>query len=590
MGMFNCARGTAARGSLRCVESHLGEKARATLSIELASGRPSRQPSVMQRRSCYWLGGLVLGAFFGCSKSSSHLESTPAVLSFRAPVVLSEERAARGHVLVADANADGWLDVLTWGDETQQLNLADPLQRGILRAREVTGLPAVDVRQVFWLDLNGDEAADLLVLDDEGELRRFDSRFGQAEDATKYDEVSLGTVGNRTIDAFTLLDVNRDGTLDLISCARVGSVLRVDVHLGEGAQFVLSRSFGIEGLSAPGTGATAPVLYPSDVNDDGVWEVVVGAGGLGWGVLYHDDGFAGSARDSGATTQPVEMRDDAGESSTGNDGRSSTTDGGLNDGGSREGDSGADAGETADLPADAFDTIGLHWVALGSGTAFDGSFVMADTNADELLDLVRFTPSDEPEVLIARAGGTFQTKRLEGVKPAPSGCVEDFDNDARLDVLTSGKALVLALGTETVGEFEPPVTLESESQARGIACTDLDADGDVDVLTSGEEGTKLYINTLEPLGHEDAHFYGFRFTGKEGNLAGLGTRVRITVNGTTQLREHVFASHGASAPVPALHFGLGVADTLDVRIHWPEGESRADDDWEADAVGTVQVP
>ncbi len=262
------------------------------------------------------------------------------------------------------------------------------------------------------------------------------------------------------------------------------------------------------------------------------------------------------------------------------------TDGELSRGDTNDGGAQPSANET-----DEFNSKGLSFQPLGSSTEFEGSFVLADGNADNKPDLFRFSPSSKAVVLVGKGDGTFRSTPLGSVNKAALGCVEDFDNDTHLDVLTAGAKLALSLAKSEVGEFETAVTFDDQANVRGVACVDLDGDGDVDVVTSGKDGTKLYINALEPLGHEEAQFYGFRFRGKDGNLAAVGTRVRVTLGKETRVRDFVFPGRGASAAVPALHIGLGTHDVIDeVNLTWPNGAERTDEDWESGAVGTVIVP
>lgn len=519
----------------------------------------------------------------GCTEGNSGPPAEPAALSFRAPIALTKEKAVRGHVLVADANADGWLDVLTWGDETQQLNLADSAQRGILRARELTGLPAINVKRVYWLDLNDDKAADLLILDDSGKLRRFDNQIKQDKDATTYEEVSLTWSHEGQFDAFTLVDVDRDGKLDLVGYGRSRSTAYVEIHRGNDDEFVLAKRFVVEGVEGDGSA----VLYPSDLDNDGVWELLIGAPGLGWGVLY-DDGTLDSP--SSGEVEPPPMNADAGST------LKAQLDAGLGVEAGALDAAALDAMDDAVAPEDGLQGIGqnMRFERLTGSEEFEGSFSIVDTNADGRMDLLRFLPNERVEAWLAKGNGGFDATSFGGPKlganQASVGCVEDFNNDTRLDLLTQGKALVLSLGKPASGEFEPAVTIDA-STSRGVACVDIDGDGDIDILTSGSYGTKLYINALEPLEHPAVEFYGVRFRGKRGNPPGLGTRVSITSGGQTQTREFVFAAGGINRPVPALHFGLGVQTTLDrIRITWPDGEVRTDKDWETGAVGTVIVP
>lgn len=532
---------------------------------------------------CSRLSSVVcLSVLAACSKGNSEPLTQPGALSFREPVALTKDKATRGHVLVADGNADGWLDVMTWGDETQQLNLTDPVERGILQAREVTGLPAIDVKRVYWLDLNDDKAADLIILDDAGKVRRFDNKIKEDKRATTYEEVPLTWSHEGQFDTFTLVDVDRDGKLDFVGYGRSGSTAYVELHRGNDKEFTLAKRFVFPGLDGDGSA----VVYPSDLDNDGVWEFLIGAHGLGWGILFDDgkleplsvenvesqpmnaDAAAATARDAGAER-------DAGDS-----------DSGVSDG--------ADAATVEDGPG--LIGLGMRFERLTTSKEFQGSFSVLDANADGRLDVLRFAPNQRVEVLWGKDDGSFDVAALGGPKlgdanQASVGCVEDFDNDARLDLLTLGKTLTLALGKKTNGEFEAPVTLGDDSATRGIACVDLDGDGDVDILTSGSYGTKLYINGLEPLQHRDAAFFGVRFRGKRGNSQALGTRVTVTSGGQMPVREFVFSAGGVSRPVPALHFGLGTQTKLDrIRITWPDGEVRTDKDWETDVVGTIIAP
>jgi hypothetical protein len=95
--------------------------------------------------------------------------------------------------------------------------------------------------------------------------------------------------------------------------------------------------------------------------------------------------------------------------------------------------------------------------------------------------------------------GTLQGRMSGGV------CVFDADGDARLDLFFPGSSasggggshLYLARGAKT------PMTFADEAKARGLADTgdggaclafDVEGDGDLDVLTSGLGGARLFLN------------------------------------------------------------------------------------------------
>ena len=60
--------------------------------------------------------------------------------------------------------------------------------------------------------------------------------------------------------------------------------------------------------------------------------------------------------------------------------------------------------------------------------------------------------------------------------------------------------------------------------------------------------------------------------GKASNRGGVGTRLRLTAGGRTQVREIRAGSSYLSQNDPRAHFGLGGATTVDkLEVRWPSG-------------------
>jgi len=108
--------------------------------------------------------------------------------------------------------------------------------------------------------------------------------------------------------------------------------------------------------------------------------------------------------------------------------------------------------------------------------------------------------------------------------------------------------------------------------ARGVACDDLDDDGDLDlvVLNSREAPTLLRNMDRETGGGN--HWCRLRLRGRTGNRGAVGARVRL-VSGDLAQVDAVRAGRGYQGHFGTrLHFGLGGRTAVDtVVVRWPGG-------------------
>jgi hypothetical protein len=115
--------------------------------------------------------------------------------------------------------------------------------------------------------------------------------------------------------------------------------------------------------------------------------------------------------------------------------------------------------------------------------------------------------------------------------------------------------------------------------SRGTAYDDLDQDGDMDVviLNSRREATILR-NDTELVNH----WLQVRLRGTKSNRDGIGSHVRVTAGGRTQLDE-VHSGRGyQSHHGLRLHFGLGDCDRVDrIEVRWLGGGTQVLEDVEA---------
>lgn len=107
----------------------------------------------------------------------------------------------------------------------------------------------------------------------------------------------------------------------------------------------------------------------------------------------------------------------------------------------------------------------------------------------------------------------------------------------------------------------------------GAAIADLDGDGDLDIVTNNMDEK---ATVLENQASENSHSNAVRIDlhGPTGNRGGLGTKLILTNDGTTQYYEHSPYRGYQSTVQPIAHFGVGADSTADsLSVVWPDGRT-----------------
>ena len=137
-------------------------------------------------------------------------------------------------------------------------------------------------------------------------------------------------------------------------------------------------------------------------------------------------------------------------------------------------------------------------------------------------------------------------------------------------------------------------------QGRGVILFDFDNDGDLDIFVTNnheyaaEGGAHVRSPAAPTLLRNDSvndnHWLTVTLEGAPPlHRHGIGSRVYVTANGVTQMRElHASTNYVTQEPGRIAHFGLGAATTADeVRVQWANGETSVLTDVDADQRVTV---
>ncbi len=222
-----------------------------------------------------------------------------------------------------------------------------------------------------------------------------------------------------------------------------------------------------------------------------------------------------------------------------------------------------------------------------------------DYDRDGFEDLV-FTADGSALTLLLRgaAAGGFRPdadspRVLAEGAPGPRYGVAflDHDLDMDLDLLVAANrpGAVLSLHENTPGGFTRsaplPADLEPGEEARAVAVSDVDGDGDLDAVAGTTRGRLLgWENPGSGNGWMAVVPRGLR-----SNLDGIGAKVEVRVGAVSQRRQVRSTSGYLSQDDLPVHFGLGNAPAADyVRFLWPGGVKQIELGVAAAAATTVE--
>ena len=156
----------------------------------------------------------------------------------------------------------------------------------------------------------------------------------------------------------------------------------------------------------------------------------------------------------------------------------------------------------------------------------------------------------------------------------------DLDNDSWLDLVVmndaaGSKFLYMNNGDGTFGKVTNSPFISPVGNTFAIASTDIELDGDVDLVISNHSGesNKIFVNNTAT-----GNYLLVRLQGTNSNRSAIGARIYVNAiidgENTTIMREIMGQTGGGPGAQSSLtqHFGLDDATSItSVEVHWPSG-------------------
>ncbi len=249
-----------------------------------------------------------------------------------------------------------------------------------------------------------------------------------------------------------------------------------------------------------------------------------------------------------------------------------------------------------------------------SGTAFSQageatvsmSVDFADYNSDGLLDI--FLSDDTYCSLYENLGnGIFSDRSYPaGIATAAGQFVGwtssfiDYDNDSDMDLFKTNGALKHLYGQEDQlfenmgdGKFKEVSNdlskyFQEEYVGRGACLGDYDNDGDMDIYIANLNSRGMFLRNNK--GNQN-NWLIINLIGTSSNRDGIGSRIKISSGGKTQIAQKKSMTGYLSQNDPRLHFGLAKNSAIEkIEIKWPSGKIQVLENVSPNQILTVKEP
>ena len=216
------------------------------------------------------------------------------------------------------------------------------------------------------------------------------------------------------------------------------------------------------------------------------------------------------------------------------------------------------------------------------------------SQGDNKLQTLADGPSQPNFVDIAFERGITAHRPYVGDRAAPSTAwhpeFQDVNNDSLIDLFVSKgnveaqedyaardpSNLLLGNPDGTFTEVAEQAGIVDFARARGAALADFNLDGMLDLV---EVTRRENINLFRNVGWGDAtspeamgNWVGLRLEQPAPNVDGVGSWIEVKIGNRIVQREVTIGGGHAGGQLGWAHFGVGDADSVEVRVQWPDGD------------------
>ena len=138
-------------------------------------------------------------------------------------------------------------------------------------------------------------------------------------------------------------------------------------------------------------------------------------------------------------------------------------------------------------------------------------------------------------------------------------------------------------------DLSAPSRANDPGQTRGVAVADFNRDGRLDFYVVNQNGSPHLYQNVTPF--KGDKWLEVNTVGTVSNRDGCGARIVVTAGRAKLTREVLCGSTSVSSGADkVVHFGLGRAKKLTLRITWPSGTSQTYGKLEPDRLVTLKEP
>ena len=204
--------------------------------------------------------------------------------------------------------------------------------------------------------------------------------------------------------------------------------------------------------------------------------------------------------------------------------------------------------------------------------------VWGDIDNDGDLDLFISNSGNVNNDLFVNNGNGSFTKVTTGEIVTDGGhshgaSFADIDKDMDLDLYVANdqgtKFLYLNNGSGVFTKVTEDFSVSDYGLSFGVAFSDLDADGDMDLITSSHSNQKSHVFLKN---NNTNKYYKIRLVGTASNKSAIGARIRLKASGVWQTRTVSSQNGFGGQNSYRQHFGVGTATKVDsIIVYWPSG-------------------